>query len=45
MVLGAVLLSYINYYLIPDVLNDVPTKLGLNFDLTDLRSGSSASCS
>jgi branched-chain amino acid transport system permease protein len=38
-VLGALLLSYINYYLIPDVLNTVPHDLGLNFDLTDLSIG------
>ncbi len=37
--LGALLLSYINYYLIPDVLNTLPSKLGLNFDLTDLSFG------
>jgi branched-chain amino acid transport system permease protein len=36
-VLGALLLSNINYYLIPDVLNTLPQKLGLNFDLTDLQ--------
>jgi branched-chain amino acid transport system permease protein len=38
-VLGALLLSYINFYLIPDVLNSVPTSLGLNFSLTDLSFG------
>jgi len=38
-VLGALLLSYINYYLIPDVLNSVPHSLGLNFDLTQLSFG------
>ena len=38
-VLGALLLSYINYYLIPDVLNPLPKDLGLNFDLTDLSFG------
>ncbi|HEX4036057.1 MAG TPA: branched-chain amino acid ABC transporter permease [Solirubrobacteraceae bacterium] len=37
--LGALALSYINYYLIPDVLNTVPHDLGLNFDLTDLSIG------
>jgi branched-chain amino acid transport system permease protein len=37
--LGALLLSYINYYLIPDVLNDLPGKLGLDFNLTDLSFG------
>ncbi len=38
-VTGALLLSYINYYLIPDVLNSVPKDLGLNFNLTDLGFG------
>ncbi len=38
-VLGALLLSYINYYLIPDVLNSIPRDLGLNFDLTQLSFG------
>jgi branched-chain amino acid transport system permease protein len=36
-VLGAVLLANINYYLIPDVLNHLPGDLGLNFNLTDLQ--------
>jgi branched-chain amino acid transport system permease protein len=35
-VLGALLLANINYYLIPDVLNNLPGKLGLNFNLSDL---------
>ncbi len=38
-VIGAVALSFINYRLIPDVLNDVPNKLGLNFQLADLSFG------
>jgi branched-chain amino acid transport system permease protein len=38
-VLGAVTLSYINYRLIPDVLNDVPQKLGLDFQLSDIGFG------
>jgi branched-chain amino acid transport system permease protein len=38
-VLGALLLSYINFYLIPDVLNSVPSSIGLNFSLTDLSFG------
>ncbi len=38
-VMGALLLSYINYYLIPDVLNSVPRTFGLNFDLTQLSFG------
>ncbi len=37
--LGALLLSYINYYLIPDVLNGIPAALGLSFNLTDLSFG------
>jgi branched-chain amino acid transport system permease protein len=35
-VLGALLLVNVNYYLIPDVLNDLPGKLGLHFNLTEL---------
>jgi branched-chain amino acid transport system permease protein len=38
-ILGALLISYINYYLIPDVLNTLPHTFGLNFDLTDLSIG------
>jgi branched-chain amino acid transport system permease protein len=38
-VLGAVVLSVINYYLIPDVFNDVPRQIGLEFDLTELSFG------
>ena len=38
-VTGAVVLSFINTNLIPDVLNDVPSKLGLDFDLTELGFG------
>ncbi len=38
-VLGALVVSYINYYLIPDVLNPLPGDLGLNFNLTDLSYG------
>jgi branched-chain amino acid transport system permease protein len=38
-VMGGLLLSYINYWLIPDVLNDLPSKFGLHFNLTDLQFG------
>ncbi len=38
-VLGALLLSYINYYFIPDVFNSIPQDLGLSFSLTDLSFG------
>jgi branched-chain amino acid transport system permease protein len=38
-VIGAVALSFINYRLIPDVLNDTPSKIGLDFNLTDLNFG------
>ncbi len=37
--LGAIALSFINNRLIPDVLNDVPQKVGLDFDLTQLGFG------
>jgi len=37
--LGAIALSFINTRLIPDVLNGIPGKLGLNFDLTQLGFG------
>jgi branched-chain amino acid transport system permease protein len=35
-VLGAIVLTVINFYLIPDVLIDVPSKLGLDFDATQI---------
>jgi branched-chain amino acid transport system permease protein len=38
-VLGAVVLSFVNTYLIPDVLNEVPSRIGLEFDLTELSFG------
>jgi branched-chain amino acid transport system permease protein len=38
-VLGAVTLSFINTRLIPDVLNGLPSKVGLDFDLTQLSFG------
>jgi branched-chain amino acid transport system permease protein len=38
-VVGALTLSFINTRLIPDVLNTVPSKLGLDFDLTQLGFG------
>ena len=38
-VLGAVVLSFANNYLIPDVLNPIPGDLGLDFDLTELSFG------
>ncbi len=37
--LGALLLSYINQYLIPDVFNSLPGDLGLTFSLTDIGLG------
>jgi branched-chain amino acid transport system permease protein len=37
--LGAIVLSFINFNLIPDVFNDYPSKVGLNFDLTELSFG------
>jgi branched-chain amino acid transport system permease protein len=38
-VVGGMLLGYINQWLIPDVLNDLPQKLGLNFPLTEIEFG------
>jgi branched-chain amino acid transport system permease protein len=38
-VLGALLLTYINNYLIPDVLDGVPGALGLEFQFSDLGFG------
>jgi branched-chain amino acid transport system permease protein len=38
-VLGAVTLSFINNRLIPDVFNQYPSKIGLDFDLTELSFG------
>ena len=35
-VLGAVALSFINNWLIPDVINSCPSKLGLDFDATQI---------
>ena len=37
--IGAVVLSFVNVWLIPDVLHDLPHKIGLNFDLTELSFG------
>jgi len=38
-VVGAVMLSFINSYFIPDVFNSIPRDLGLDFDLTQLSFG------
>jgi branched-chain amino acid transport system permease protein len=38
-VIGAVLLALVNNRLIPDVLDDAPQKIGLNFNVTDLSFG------
>jgi branched-chain amino acid transport system permease protein len=38
-VLGAVALSFINVYFIPDVFNGLPSTFGLDFDLTQLSFG------
>jgi branched-chain amino acid transport system permease protein len=38
-VLGAIVLSFINLNLIPDVFNEYPSKVGLDFDLTELSFG------
>src|ERR1022692_2560482 len=36
---GGLALGYINNYLIPDVLNTIPSKLGFNFQLTEVEFG------
>jgi branched-chain amino acid transport system permease protein len=38
-VVGAVVLGLINTWLIPQVINNLPSKIGLNFDLTQLSYG------
>jgi branched-chain amino acid transport system permease protein len=38
-VVGAIALSMINHYLLPDVLFDLPSKVGLAFDLSAVSSG------
>jgi branched-chain amino acid transport system permease protein len=38
-VVGGLALGYINNYLIPDVLNSFPSKLGFNFQLTSVEFG------
>ena len=38
-VVGAITLSAINSYLLPRVLYDVPSHLGLDFDLSEISSG------
>ena len=38
-VVGGMVLGYINNYLIPDVLNTLPSKLGFNFQLTEVEFG------
>jgi branched-chain amino acid transport system permease protein len=35
-VLGAVTLTFINFYFLPDVFNTLPSKLGLDFDMTQI---------
>jgi branched-chain amino acid transport system permease protein len=38
-VLGAIVFTFINFNFIPDVFNDYPSKIGLDFDLTELSFG------
>jgi branched-chain amino acid transport system permease protein len=35
-VIGAITLTFINFWLIPDVLNTLPSKVGLDFDMTQI---------
>ncbi len=37
--IGGLLLGYVNYWLLPDVLNNLPGKLGLNFQLSTVEFG------
>jgi branched-chain amino acid transport system permease protein len=38
-VIGAILLSLVNYWLLPDLLFDLPSKVGLDFDLAQVSPG------
>jgi branched-chain amino acid transport system permease protein len=38
-VTGAVLLSQVNHYLLPEVLFDLPRRVGLAFDLSEISAG------
>jgi branched-chain amino acid transport system permease protein len=38
-VLGAITLTFINFWLLPDVLNSLPSKFGLDFDMTQITFG------
>jgi branched-chain amino acid transport system permease protein len=38
-VVGAVILSAVNHWLLPRVLHDVPSKVGLDFDLAEISAG------
>jgi branched-chain amino acid transport system permease protein len=35
-IIGGLVLGYVNYWLLPNVLNNVPSDLGLHFQLTDV---------
>jgi branched-chain amino acid transport system permease protein len=35
-VLGAITLSFLNNYIIPEVINDLPSKIGLEFDMSQI---------
>jgi branched-chain amino acid transport system permease protein len=38
-VVGAIVLSALNSYLLPDVLYSLPSRIGLDFDLSEIASG------
>jgi branched-chain amino acid transport system permease protein len=38
-VLGAITLTFINFWLLPDVLNSLPSKIGFDFDMTQITFG------
>jgi branched-chain amino acid transport system permease protein len=38
-VVGAIALTFINFWLLPDVMNSLPSKIGLDFDMTQITFG------
>jgi branched-chain amino acid transport system permease protein len=38
-VLGAITLTFINFYFLPDVINTLPSKVGLDFDMSEINFG------
>jgi branched-chain amino acid transport system permease protein len=38
-VLGAITLTFINFWILPDVINTLPSKVGLDFDMSEINFG------